>query len=217
MPFYTNHLSRKSVRTVLIYHDQRTLNPPLADGSLLQAGTNVWQLTANGLYDPDTTGTGHQPMYFDNYAQVYQRYRVDYAVISATIVNIDVPSTGGTNAYRFLVAIDPTPNNTNQFSSNIGSMIEQNSPGIRWRYVSPTSTGSMPRLKMGCKPSAWINKSPRDDTLASDTGTNPVSGVYFYLALASADQDLDAPGAKVVVTIKYYVTFFDRQQVQSLN
>jgi len=217
IPFYSNHLSRKSVRTVLVYHDQKSLNPLTADGNALVNSTNVWQICANGCYDPDITGAGHQPMYFDNYSQVYQRYRVDYSVITATVVNFDTPYIGGTNAYRFLVSIDPTPGVTSQFSGNINSMIEQNSPGNKWRFLSPSVNGKLPRIRMGCKPSAWINRSPKDDQLSSDTGNNPPAPVYYYLCIAAADQDVDAPGVKVAITVKYYITFFDRQNVQSLN
>jgi hypothetical protein len=40
-------------------------------------GTVVYQkFRANSLYDPDETGTGHQPLYFDSLAALYSKYRV---------------------------------------------------------------------------------------------------------------------------------------------
>ena len=30
----------------------------------------------NSLFDPDQTGTGHQPYYFDQFAALYNRYTV---------------------------------------------------------------------------------------------------------------------------------------------
>lgn len=36
----------------------------------------TWVFSANGMYDPDITGTGHQPMYFDQMAALYDHYTV---------------------------------------------------------------------------------------------------------------------------------------------
>lgn len=38
---------------------------------------DVHQWRGNSLYDPDFTSTGHQPLYFDQLAAIYNRYRVD--------------------------------------------------------------------------------------------------------------------------------------------
>ena len=35
-----------------------------------------YQFSCNGLYDPNITGTGHQPMYFDQVTPIYNQYRV---------------------------------------------------------------------------------------------------------------------------------------------
>lgn len=39
---------------------------------------------ANGLYDPDVTGTGHQPMYYDNLTAVYDHWIVKSSVAKYT-------------------------------------------------------------------------------------------------------------------------------------
>jgi len=49
----------------------------------------------NSLYDPDRSGTGHQPYGFDTYASLYHRYRVfkvDW-VINASTTNTSTPYT----------------------------------------------------------------------------------------------------------------------------
>jgi hypothetical protein len=45
----------------------------------------VWYL--NSAYDPDGTGAGHQPSYFDRYAAVYGKYLVEEFAIQAIINN----------------------------------------------------------------------------------------------------------------------------------
>lgn len=50
---------------------------------------------ANSIYDPDYTGTGHQPLFFDQWASVYNHYTVLGARIRADFVNtVGAPSTG---------------------------------------------------------------------------------------------------------------------------
>jgi hypothetical protein len=51
----------------------------------------------NSLFDPDYTGTGHQPLYRDTYAAIYELYAVVSANVKVTIVNMaDVPVHCGT-------------------------------------------------------------------------------------------------------------------------
>lgn len=44
---------------------------------------NVWNV--NSLYDPDSSGTGHQPRFFDQLAAIYGRYRVVRAHFHLTL------------------------------------------------------------------------------------------------------------------------------------
>lgn len=45
---------------------------------------------ANGLFDPDITGTGHQPMGFDQMMVFYEHYTVVHSKISVNFVNASV-------------------------------------------------------------------------------------------------------------------------------
>lgn len=46
-----------------------------------------YTLTGNGLYDPDITGVGRQPQYFDELMALYTNYRVWDSKIEVTFVN----------------------------------------------------------------------------------------------------------------------------------
>lgn len=90
-------LLRQKIRTVLTYCDTKTLSP----GS---TSARHW-FRLNSLYDPDSTGVGHQPAFADKWEVLYGHYRVTYAtwtivfyparVVGATEVG---PLFGGTNA-----------------------------------------------------------------------------------------------------------------------
>lgn len=59
---------RRRVRTIHQYSTFISLDQ--------QAGMATHYFSANGMYDPDITGTGHQPMGFDEMAEMYDHYVV---------------------------------------------------------------------------------------------------------------------------------------------
>lgn len=48
---------------------------------------------ANGIFDPDISSTGHQPMFRDNYAALYDYYVVIGAKITVRMTNINADNT----------------------------------------------------------------------------------------------------------------------------
>ena len=61
----------------LRYVDVITIDPGAA-----ATASHVFR--ANSLFDPDATGTGHQPLMFDEYAELYGEYRVLSSKITIT-------------------------------------------------------------------------------------------------------------------------------------
>lgn len=60
----------------------QNFNRTLADGIL-----SVYQFRLNSIFDPDFTGTGHQPYGHDTFATLYNRYRVFAASWIIRVVN----------------------------------------------------------------------------------------------------------------------------------
>jgi len=52
---------------------------------------DVRQFSCNGLYDPNITGTGHQPLYFDQLSGVYNHYTVFKSTCTYRLVTTNVP------------------------------------------------------------------------------------------------------------------------------
>lgn len=207
----------------LQYIQDISLNPTSA---LLGAtGSNVWQFSANSLYDPDVTGIGHQPMFFDNFMQVFWRYRVNYAQITVTVVNhsVNTATFDGTTsvntpnyAYKLFIARDNTIS-TSEYASTINTMLEEGGQQTKWRFVAPSLTGKLPKLHHSVSPHQISNKSFRDDSLAGTSLASPEQPVYFYVGIASADGNSDPPSVYLNVRIKYFCEFFDRRAVQPQN
>jgi len=60
-----------TIKTRLKYSDVLTIS----------GAAQQYTFRANSLFDPDLTSTGHQPMYYDQYIAVYEKYRVHATTI----------------------------------------------------------------------------------------------------------------------------------------
>ncbi len=75
---------------------------------------------ANGLFDPNVTGTGHQPLYFDQYMVAYDHYTVLGSKIKVTPCNAST-SAIIPGAYGIILSDDATVNYT-----TVDSVVESN-------------------------------------------------------------------------------------------
>lgn len=223
---YRNPLTAVSINTSLQYNTNISLNP--TPDTLGSGGSNVWFFSANSLFDPDVTGTGHQPMYFDNYSAIYNRYKVNWAQITVTVINHKVntdtayqPNTGAAvltenpnYAYKLAILAD---RDVSDYPNTMNRLIEEGGANIKWRFVAPSLTGVLPKLFHSASPHRLTQLAFSDDTLQADIGASPSRQCYFAVAITSADGNTDPPSVYLNVRIKYYVKFFDRRALQPEN
>jgi len=74
--------------------------------------------SANNLYDPNYTSTGHQPMYFDELAAIYNHYTVISSFMKLTVTT----GSSNNNAAQVVLALDDDPTAT----GNINFQAESN-------------------------------------------------------------------------------------------
>lgn len=223
---YRNPLTAPRIKTTLQYSANIELNPQ-AD-NLGSGGSNTWFFSVNNLYDPDVTGTGHQPMYFDNYSQLFNRYRVNWAQITVTVVNHFVntdtayqPPSGSAvltenpnYAYKLAILAD---RDVSDYPTTMNRLIEEGGANIKWRFIAPSLNGKLPKLFHSASPHRLTQLAFNDDTLQADIGAAPSRQCYFAVAITSADGNTDPPNVFLNVRIKYYCEFFDRRVLQSEN
>lgn len=220
---YRNPLGLMNQKAVLHYIDDISLDPK--PNNLGSTGSNVWQFSANSLYDPDTTGVGHQPMYFDNFMEVYQRYRVNFAIITVTVVNhfvntsVDhggVITTQPNYSYKLFIAADNTAI-TSEYAATMNTQLEEGGRTLKWRFIAPSLTGKLPKLKHTLSPHQLAGVPFKDDTLSGTVLASPSQPAYFYIGITSADGATDPPSVYLNVHIKYYCEFWDRKTIQAQN
>lgn len=159
----------------------------------------------NSCFDPNYTGTGHQPLYYDQYSAIYNKYRVLGSSIRVDVVNHSIDS-----AAHFAVF----PSTDTQTFTSMSQVMEQGrakSPKI----IPLSQFGPMPIIKSYCssrKALGLTKVQMGDDTVAALIGANPSQVWYWNIVTESTTSTIDIDQI-FIVKLTYYVQFFDRSIV----
>lgn len=183
-----------SVSARLTYVEQINLNP----GSVY----TQYVFRGNSLFDPNYTGGGHQPLYFDQYAAIYGKYRV-----MGCSIRIDSVSCAGTSAAYFVCF----PSTETSAFTSISQVLEQGRAKAP-RILPIAQRGPTGYLKSYCstrKVLGLTKTQVMDDDNAASVGATPIQVWYWNLLWESTDAvtNIQING---VVKLTYYVQFFDR-------
>lgn len=156
---------------------------------------SVYTFNSNGLFDPDQTGTGHQPLGFDQYAAQYNRYRVLKVDYQVTFGN----PAASYSAHRCTIAHvngSTVPSNPAMFE------IPYSKQGVVGTYGQPlTLRGSFNLTKLNADPT----KYRIDDRYSALVTGNPAEVMYMHLAIMPNSSSTQ----RVVVKFVYHVEFYD--------
>lgn len=153
------------------YCETVTVSPTGGSGGL-------YIFSANGMYDPNITGVGHQPLYFDQMTPLYNHYTVMKSKCSMSLVNhTSVSSTFSVLAV--LIRLDAA-----SFTHSVQTAVEQ--PDSRWKMYSGTSNDypATPTLKSSFDVYKVFGANALDDEeLQGTSGANPVEQQYYALVV----------------------------------
>lgn len=160
----------------------------------------------NSAYDPDQTGVGIQPYYWDTLSEVYNRYMVYASKI--TIYLMTTTSAGTTADIKSML-----------FPSQTASKVSYDEPNdIRNLFKSKLLSWNKGRLDNGklkftqyCT-SKQIIDSKNDHDMTSVMTSNPSLQWYWHFYLDTTMESSDAV-IYCDVKIKYYVKLYERKNV----
>jgi len=166
------------------------------------AAAVVQAFRGNSVYDPDRTGTGSQPMYYDQLSSIYNKYVVLGARCTLTVANASGNS----------VNVNVFPSKDTTFA---GAMYDRNQqPRASYGVVSPNSGANNQCFLCTYDTLARIygKVDPEDDdNYGSQVGTNPAQGWNFLMAAQTFDGTTTVLYSNV--TIDYDVLWTNRNGV----
>lgn len=165
----------------------------------------------NGPWDPDLTGVGHQPMYWDQLSALYE----EHCVIGAKIVCRFFPTSSGI-AQRSVCGLKLTSDGSPPWA-NVTQIMENS--GSQWRWATWEGSGSlaMTTVTGTYSPFKFFGAKAQndDEQQALNTGL-PAKQAYAIVFTGNPDTTQDPPAVRCNVTIEYIVRFFRRvEQTQS--
>lgn len=198
------HKGDAIVRTSFGFPDLFETTLPYADTFTLTtaaAGTAVSKYySMNGCYDPDPALGGAQPMWFDQFTAVYDRYTVLRARAKVTFMVAAGTTTANIGPWSCGVITD---RNTTSASTNPAVLIEAQNSNAKhlsgdYKEVVCTATYS---------PWTSLGKTSWDDSIAGSVSSNPGSG-WWVGAWAATYGTTGATDVRCVIEIQYDVRFF---------
>lgn len=167
-----------------------------------------YQFSCNGLYDPNITGTGHQPMYFDNLMAVYDHYTVIGSKVTATVV----PNSASDGPGAFSIFInDDTTTSAGTFISDVS----EQSSGTPITVLPIGQSMPLKVVKTWSAKQTFGGSVLGNDNLQGTASANPLEQSYYQFAY----QDLRAAGTSTVTVIVNieYTAVFDELKDQAAN
>lgn len=161
-------------------------------------GKNVF--SPQNCFDPDASGTGHQPMYFDQIAAIYARYKVHKATIRVSY-NVQTETAASS-----IFAVGIIAGSGQSISSDPHTNMEDNH-GISTICNGRNGSTGQKVLTLDYAPMRDLGITVNDDTLTTQTNTG--AGTYFWNVWCA---DLNSSGTTNLlasVEIIYDIEFTD--------
>lgn len=161
--------------------------------------TQAWNL--NSIYDPDRTGTGHQPLGTDQWATFYKKYRVFKVAYNISISNMSADSS-------VMGGITPT----NGVFGNFNDMSVFEQPHCRKFHIG-NREGISTRTLKGAITLPYITGRPlvsykSDNVYAAQFGQNPLEVIALNLQLFSLNPTAGA-SLQISCRLVYFVELYD--------
>lgn len=180
----------------LVYCENITLDP--AAGSVAN-----YKFRTNSLYDPNYTGTGHQPYGFDTLATLYGRYMVTGAKITVT-------ANPGTTVSTYGMGVKVTDDYSFNVTDPI-ALMEQ--PGYRYRLFTNGTQPATPRVTKGWSLRKFAGGQMNSDKYSATVDTNPNDGWIFAVTFFATAAGLDLSNTTFNVRIQYRARFWEPKEL----
>lgn len=207
-PYALNQVFKPRMFKKLTYTQTATLTANATGNS--SGNSQVWRL--NSLFDPDYTGTGHQPLYYDQIITLgYTNYLVHGCKVTLTFTNpsadgmyvaygLDTPALDDSIANVFHDYLKEYPRTMVRYINNTGSQKTTAS-----FYVNNAKACNVSKLRYNANPD-----------YSAGTGSSPTKSPVVQCVCGAIDpSNGSTPTVQVTVKLTFLTEFFDSDNYPS--
>lgn len=181
--------------------------------SINNAFTAQKKYSLNGLYDPDITGGGHQPLGFDQMMALYNKYCVLGAKIS---IRMRAGSTA--NTYPMNLIGEKSLLSSLQYSSGSQPLEKPTCKLITQNTSASNVYNPEKNMKFWFSAKKQFRAKNRRDLTSvdhynGDSSSNPDQQVFFYLTYQAQNLQQTTATLYIDVVLEYIAAFHDRKQL----
>lgn len=176
-------------------HLSNTLSYVEQQGLTLTTGFGKYIFSTNGLFDPNITGTGHQPLYFDQIMALYNHYTVIRSRISVKLVG----QSAFTSPYFVSLYVD------DDTTTATDALLASERVGSSWAAATP-AVSPFPVLNASWDARKFFGPNPQDQAeLRGTVSANPTEQSYFVVQ--AYDPSGSSSTLQLFVRIEFDVIF----------
>lgn len=188
---FNKKLLGNTLATTLVYNEQYSLDAGISPSIATQV------MSANGMFDPNITGVGHQPRGFDELMALY-----DHFVVVGSKITLKVPS--GANTHMVGVALRDSTSVENSLVNY------QEGRNVVSKMFSPDA-GRAEVITYGFSAKRFLGRaSPLSDPeLKGSASSNPLEGAYFHIFTGHPNSGSNPQSIALDCTIEYRVVLLE--------
>lgn len=198
----TNIVPQRQI--VKLTYIQRVLFDPALGASVV----NIF--SANGMYDPDVSGVGGQPLGFDQWMPFYNHYVV---LGSKCDVSFNPVGEGGTNG-NFIAFLQVKADTTSQ-PTDVERNLEYQHTVYKVGGSAQANNGTKLSMKMSTKRFLGRSNPLSDPDLKGTSTSNPSESSYFHVGVAPINSGYDLGAVTALVRINYIAALLEPKLLPS--
>jgi len=160
-------------------------------------------MSANGLYDPDITNVGHQPMYFDQFAALYNHYVVIGSKCTVKFVPSSVTSAP---CYVGLMLNDDTVTATADITA-----VMENSQGKAVKLIAAGQSNQSVISKSFSAKKIFGPGLMANTELQGTPASNPAEQTYYDIVVQATSTNTVL--MVCMITVEYIVVWKELKEV----